>query len=857
MKRFFLKQITAVVLMLVMVFSLCTVRAEATAFASLSGKSVVRAGNDVTLTLKVSGTNIMGIEAMLDYDEKVLEYRSYRGLVDGWDVVPNGEQFVMWSVNNPIKEPTDVLSLTFRVKEDVAAGTALEVSFQNVTVSDEERELGVGAVAWSGTVMTAPQNTTPVAFIDGVPNVKYMTLQDAVDAAENGDVIKMLSDYVLEDELEIDKICAENGYYEIISKEVSFDLCGYTFNLKGGAITGGFDFENGCLNISDDACVSHGDIRTQSGVVNIKGGEISGLNISGKGSCSIWAGSFPGMWNDAIKPYLVSEIPFYQIDVTARPTVEGANWPIQVPPMFWLSAAVSGGASVITQDGCFVECKPGVVATFTSGSEADEYYECHISNIGYSSLASGDNLVTVSQENGVTSFTMCPKDTYSGVLPVGGRIGVKYSLIPVARWGVAGIDGERPTTANYGTLEDAIAFANNLSSGTAYIELLRDVNTTTPLAFAEDKTTILDLNGKTIDRGLTELTSDGSVFYVHGTLTLCDTSANKDGKITGGYSNGGGVNVGSDGTFHMLGGIISGNNAPYHGGGVMVYGGTFTMSGGLISQNTTKYGAGVFVISGGEFTMNGGTISENTASSYGGGVSFENSTFTMSGGVISGNTARDGGGVDCGSTFTMSGGAIVGNNVTDNGGGGVYITSVATMQVSGTPYISGNVRNGTLNDVTGRYELGTTGTIDNVFLSSRTINIVGALQDGAFVGVSPYSKPTDATSVPVAQGGGNPVYTLTANDAAKFSSDEGYAVELDSTNNKLVLTLNKKLKGDVNLDGAVNADDLTALARHVAKIEALTDDYALLNADVDDNGSLSADDLTKLARYVAKIIPSL
>jgi len=64
-------------------------------------------------------------------------------------------------------------------------------------------------------------------------------------------------------------------------------------------------------------------------------------------------------------------------------------------------------------------------------------------------------------------------------------------------------------------------------------------------------------------------------------------------------------------------------------------------------------------------------------------------------------------------------------------------------------------------------------------------------------------------------------------------------------------------KGDVNLDGEVNADDLTALARHVAKIETLTDDYALLTADVDDNGFLSADDLTKLARYVAKIISSL
>ena len=65
------------------------------------------------------------------------------------------------------------------------------------------------------------------------------------------------------------------------------------------------------------------------------------------------------------------------------------------------------------------------------------------------------------------------------------------------------------------------------------------------------------------------------------------------------------------------------------------------------------------------------------------------------------------------------------------------------------------------------------------------------------------------------------------------------------------------VKGDVTLDGEVDADDLTALARHVAKIETLDAASALANADVDDNGTLSADDLTKLARYVAKIISSL
>lgn len=64
------------------------------------------------------------------------------------------------------------------------------------------------------------------------------------------------------------------------------------------------------------------------------------------------------------------------------------------------------------------------------------------------------------------------------------------------------------------------------------------------------------------------------------------------------------------------------------------------------------------------------------------------------------------------------------------------------------------------------------------------------------------------------------------------------------------------LIGDVNGDGAITADDLTALARHVAKISVITDTAALARCDVTNDGSVTADDLTMLARYVAKIISS-
>ena len=63
----------------------------------------------------------------------------------------------------------------------------------------------------------------------------------------------------------------------------------------------------------------------------------------------------------------------------------------------------------------------------------------------------------------------------------------------------------------------------------------------------------------------------------------------------------------------------------------------------------------------------------------------------------------------------------------------------------------------------------------------------------------------------------------------------------------------KAVLGDFDLDGDVDASDLTLLARHVGKIEVLTG-QALENADVNGDGEVNANDLTKHARYIGKII---
>lgn len=64
------------------------------------------------------------------------------------------------------------------------------------------------------------------------------------------------------------------------------------------------------------------------------------------------------------------------------------------------------------------------------------------------------------------------------------------------------------------------------------------------------------------------------------------------------------------------------------------------------------------------------------------------------------------------------------------------------------------------------------------------------------------------------------------------------------------------LYGDANQDGAVNAADLTTLARHVGGIQTLSG-TGLTVCCLSGTNTAGASDLTKLSMYVARIIPEL
>jgi len=146
-------------------------------------------------------------------------------------------------------------------------------------------------------------------------------------------------------------------------------------------------------------------------------------------------------------------------------------------------------------------------------------------------------------------------------------------------------------------------------------------------------TLVLDnitLRGRRRNRGSMVSVQSGGTFILNAGSAIINNTA------TASNLYGTGVWVGTNGTFTMNGGTISGNTVSSGGGGVAVWG-TFTMNDGTISGNSADWGGGVYIGPNGTFTMSGGAISGNSAKSYGGGVYVdEKGSFTKTGGTITG-----------------------------------------------------------------------------------------------------------------------------------------------------------------------------------------------------------------------------
>ena len=132
----------------------------ASASASLSGPGTVRAGDSITLTFKLSGSNLSGASGTLSYDGSQLQMTGTKQVVASpWAVEFNGNNMVAYDNNlsSPINGSRDLFTVSFKVK-DVAAGTKITVSYTDVKASDGSADANIGTVSYSATV-AAPLST--------------------------------------------------------------------------------------------------------------------------------------------------------------------------------------------------------------------------------------------------------------------------------------------------------------------------------------------------------------------------------------------------------------------------------------------------------------------------------------------------------------------------------------------------------------------------------------------------------------------------------------------------------------------------------------------------------------------------
>ena len=141
-----------------LLWCLLPVTAEA-AGASFSGSGSVRAGDSVTVTFSVSGSNIKAISAVLHYDSSALTLTGTRQLIgDSWSVDMNGGNLLAHNDNldNPINGSSAVLAVTFRVKSGVAAGTKVSATITDIMTSDGNSDQSLNDASWSASVTPPP-----------------------------------------------------------------------------------------------------------------------------------------------------------------------------------------------------------------------------------------------------------------------------------------------------------------------------------------------------------------------------------------------------------------------------------------------------------------------------------------------------------------------------------------------------------------------------------------------------------------------------------------------------------------------------------------------------------------------------
>lgn len=220
-------------------------------------------------------------------------------------------------------------------------------------------------------------------------------------------------------------------------------------------------------------------------------------------------------------------------------------------------------------------------------------------------------------EEGFEIMSMTVTDVKGRDVPVLEHESRKYFVMPDV---AVTIDAQyRPTT--WTALQTVLSNASTDAENPTVVTLTNDIVATGGESYLElpsNMNLILDLNGHSIDRNMTEATTTGYVIRIKSGSSLTIRDSAGGGTITGGWSSFSGAGIVSSGTLNIEGGTITGNRTTNSGGSAISASGTLRITGGNITGNLANIGnnpnayAGTIYHGGAcNFYLNGGIISGN------------------------------------------------------------------------------------------------------------------------------------------------------------------------------------------------------------------------------------------------------
>ena len=164
-----------IIIFIIMILA-TTVKAESTntfKASATANTTTLKPGEEVTITIGVSdinmGTNgINALEGTIKYDKNIFEEIKSNSIqsLNGWTTTYNDEsstlngKFLAVNLSSGVKENTQILKVTLKVKQEIEKTTSTQIDFENITSNNGTDLINAGTKSVKLTINV--ENTNPI-----------------------------------------------------------------------------------------------------------------------------------------------------------------------------------------------------------------------------------------------------------------------------------------------------------------------------------------------------------------------------------------------------------------------------------------------------------------------------------------------------------------------------------------------------------------------------------------------------------------------------------------------------------------------------------------------------------------------